>query len=228
MEDDERGQGAGGVSTLPTVETQLPLTQFTEVLADTPVHFQLLDLGEQLMVWIGTGGARLENLSVAMPTKCGPAPRPRPARSVCPANCLRLLRPPLTLLGGRAHCIYHPTASCLAKRRLLSRCEWNRGAQARRDADGGDGAGRWHRQRRQRADGTAAEQAHGTPRARLIGLASECHAATGCGGAPPGGGSRRRATCRRRRRRRTACAGPEWQRLAHHTQHRAAEASASQ
>lgn len=86
MEDDERGHErgheAGAVSKLRTVETQLPLTQFTEVLADTPVHFQLLDLGQQLLVWIGTGGARLENLSVAMPTKCGPQPRPCPARSL--------------------------------------------------------------------------------------------------------------------------------------------------
>jgi hypothetical protein len=64
---DRAGQGA---TPLATVAARLPLTQFTELITDTPVHFQLLDLGEQLMVWIGCGGARLENLSVAMPTKC--------------------------------------------------------------------------------------------------------------------------------------------------------------
>jgi len=118
MEDGERGQGAGGVSTLPTVETQLQLTQFTEVLAaDTPVHFQLLDLGEQLMVWIGTGGARLENLSVAMPTKCGPDPRPRPRACVLLTFCLPL--PPSDALGW-AGSLYLPPDRELPSSEMLS------------------------------------------------------------------------------------------------------------
>ena len=53
---------------------------------DLPVHFQVLDLGRQLYVWVGTGSAAqaasMDNLALAMPPLASPAGLPPAASSL--------------------------------------------------------------------------------------------------------------------------------------------------
>mmetsp|Transcript_2359 Transcript_2359/g.4795 ORF Transcript_2359/g.4795 Transcript_2359/m.4795 type:complete len:138 (-) Transcript_2359:220-633(-) len=51
------------------VAPRLKLREFTENAVDTIIHFQVLELVDQLYVWIGAGGARMESLHTAMNTK---------------------------------------------------------------------------------------------------------------------------------------------------------------
>ena len=50
---------------------------FTEVCTDVPVHFQILNLGRQLYIWVGTGtgtaaqAADFSNLALALPQQLG-------------------------------------------------------------------------------------------------------------------------------------------------------------
>jgi proteasome assembly chaperone 4 len=51
------------------VAPKLKLREFTESAVDSIIHFQILELEDQLYVWIGSGGARMESLHTAMMTK---------------------------------------------------------------------------------------------------------------------------------------------------------------
>lgn len=42
---------------------------FTERAPDAVIHFQLIDLGQQLYIWVGVGGAKLQNMYLAIQSK---------------------------------------------------------------------------------------------------------------------------------------------------------------
>mmetsp|Transcript_47732 Transcript_47732/g.91236 ORF Transcript_47732/g.91236 Transcript_47732/m.91236 type:complete len:139 (+) Transcript_47732:168-584(+) len=53
-----------------TVAPTLQLQQWTDTSTDTPLHFQVLHLEDQLLVWIGAGhNASLDNLHMALQTR---------------------------------------------------------------------------------------------------------------------------------------------------------------
>ncbi len=41
---------------------------FSEELLDSTVHFQVMDLGRQLYIWVGTSAAQMGSLCFASPT----------------------------------------------------------------------------------------------------------------------------------------------------------------
>lgn len=42
---------------------------FTEQAPDATIHFQLIDLGLQLYIWVAVGGAKLQNMYLAIQSK---------------------------------------------------------------------------------------------------------------------------------------------------------------
>lgn len=42
---------------------------FTEVAPDATIHFQIIDLGQQLYIWVAVGGAKFQNLYLAIQSR---------------------------------------------------------------------------------------------------------------------------------------------------------------
>lgn len=42
---------------------------FTEQAPDATIHFQIIDLGLQLYIWVAVGGAKLQNMYLAIQPK---------------------------------------------------------------------------------------------------------------------------------------------------------------
>lgn len=42
---------------------------FTEQAPDAVIHFQIMDLGQQLYIWIAVGGAKLQNMYLAIQSR---------------------------------------------------------------------------------------------------------------------------------------------------------------
>eukprot|EP00884_Botryococcus_braunii_P011633 jgi/Botrbrau1/20470/Bobra.145_2s0031.1 len=66
----------GRASARPPVAGQAlpPVSQhcFSAEAMDTAVHFQIVDLGKQLYIWVASGSLKLGNISLAMPMPVGP------------------------------------------------------------------------------------------------------------------------------------------------------------
>jgi hypothetical protein len=49
---------------------------FTEQAPDAAIHFQIIDLGLQLYIWVAVGGAKLQNMYLAIQSKQVSRPAP--------------------------------------------------------------------------------------------------------------------------------------------------------
>eukprot|EP00879_Flechtneria_rotunda_P005832 GHRR01006136.1.p1 GENE.GHRR01006136.1~~GHRR01006136.1.p1 ORF type:complete len:167 (+),score=39.80 GHRR01006136.1:155-655(+) len=47
---------------------------YTEVAPDAVIYFQIIDLGQQLYIWVATGGATFQNLYLAIQSRLDPNP----------------------------------------------------------------------------------------------------------------------------------------------------------
>lgn len=47
---------------------------FSEQAPDATLHFQIIDLGLQLYIWVAVGGAKLQNMYLAIQSKQNPVP----------------------------------------------------------------------------------------------------------------------------------------------------------
>lgn len=66
---DELATAANAVHQLALHERKARMRCFTEVAPDATIHFQILDLGQQLYVWVAVGGAKLQNLYLAIQSR---------------------------------------------------------------------------------------------------------------------------------------------------------------
>eukprot|EP00879_Flechtneria_rotunda_P029441 GHRR01031848.1.p1 GENE.GHRR01031848.1~~GHRR01031848.1.p1 ORF type:complete len:139 (+),score=29.04 GHRR01031848.1:155-571(+) len=57
---------------------------YTEVAPDAVIYFQIIDLGQQLYIWVATGGATFQNLYLAIQSRLVSA-----AAAACPSNHLK-------------------------------------------------------------------------------------------------------------------------------------------
>lgn len=60
---------AHAVQQLTLNERKTRMRCFTEDAPDATMHFQIMDLGQQIFVWVAVGGAKLQNMYLAIQSK---------------------------------------------------------------------------------------------------------------------------------------------------------------
>lgn len=61
--------GDNSSSSSATTSTRSRIHCFTEQAPDATIHFQIIDLGLQLYIWVAVGGAKLQNMYLAIQSK---------------------------------------------------------------------------------------------------------------------------------------------------------------
>eukprot|EP00878_Enallax_costatus_P007930 GHUV01008295.1.p1 GENE.GHUV01008295.1~~GHUV01008295.1.p1 ORF type:complete len:162 (+),score=52.51 GHUV01008295.1:149-634(+) len=71
---DHAAAAADAVQQLTLTARKARMRCFSEIAPDATVHFQILDLGQQLFVWVAVGGAKFQNLYLAIQNRLDPNP----------------------------------------------------------------------------------------------------------------------------------------------------------
>jgi hypothetical protein len=69
-----------GDSSSSSATTRSRIHCFSEQAPDATLHFQIIDLGLQLYIWVAVGGAKLQNMYLAIQSK-------QVCLLVCVRNC---------------------------------------------------------------------------------------------------------------------------------------------